>query len=366
MRLVLRAVLLAALWAVVGTANSFDSDLDSLHVDLGPVPPFKLTDQLGRTVTREDLIGKVWVANFFFTRCAGDCSRTNATMAKLQHDLAQAPAVLLLGFSVNPEDDTPEVLRDYGKRWSADPKRWLFLTGPEKDMYSLIEKGFKQAVQRVPNPKRGQEVVHTFSLMVVDARGQIQGYVDGRDIAVASLVKERVMELLPGRPVPKTSEPQGSSGLHSDPAPPGVESRSVLPAVNAALNGTCAVLLLLGYLAVRQRRLLAHQALMLSALAVSAVFLASYLYYHLVVQRGRPTPFGGEGWVRPVYYSILWSHIFLAALATPMALVVARLALRGNLARHVRLARLTLPVWLYVSVTGVVVYWMLYHLYSPA
>jgi uncharacterized membrane protein YozB (DUF420 family) len=142
-----------------------------------------------------------------------------------------------------------------------------------------------------------------------------------------------------------------------------------LPAVNAVLNATSAVLLLLGYAAVRGRRVLLHQTLMLAALAVSAVFLASYLYYHFAVRHGRPTSFA-ERWpsapdgVRYLYYAVLGSHTLLAVAAAPLALVTAYLGVRGRLVRHVRVARWTLPIWLYVSVTGVVVYWMLYHLYA--
>jgi uncharacterized membrane protein YozB (DUF420 family) len=141
-----------------------------------------------------------------------------------------------------------------------------------------------------------------------------------------------------------------------------------LPQFNATLNAASAVLLLLGYSAVRSRRLRLHASLMLTALAVSALFLTSYLYYHLAVKGGRPTSFqdeaiGAPDWVRYVYLGILLTHTALAAVVAPLALTVAYLGLRGRLRGHVGLARWTLPAWLYVSVTGVVVYWMLYRLY---
>jgi uncharacterized membrane protein YozB (DUF420 family) len=138
-----------------------------------------------------------------------------------------------------------------------------------------------------------------------------------------------------------------------------------LPSVNAALNGASACLLTLGYAAVRRRWLRLHAACMLTALGISVLFLASYLYYHLVVQEGKATPFSGEGWVRRVYFTVLVSHMVLAAVVPPLALATIYQALRSRFARHVRLARWTLPIWLYVSVTGVVVYWMLYHLFTP-
>jgi uncharacterized membrane protein YozB (DUF420 family) len=138
------------------------------------------------------------------------------------------------------------------------------------------------------------------------------------------------------------------------------------PTVNAVLNGTSGVLLTLGYVAIRWRRVALHKTCMLTALAVSALFLASYLHYHLVVKR-QPTEFAAEapGWVRGAYFTVLVSHMVLAAVIVPLALLTAYQGLRDRLARHVRIARWTLPIWLYVSVTGVVVYWMLYRLYAP-
>jgi uncharacterized membrane protein YozB (DUF420 family) len=139
-----------------------------------------------------------------------------------------------------------------------------------------------------------------------------------------------------------------------------------LPSVNAALNATCAVLLVLAYAAIRARRVRLHQALMLTAFAVSVVFLASYLYYHFVVKDGRPTKFTTEGWPRTVYLTVLLTHTVLAALVAVLAPVTLVLGFGATTNRHKRLARWTLPIWLYVSVTGVVVYWMLYRLYPPA
>jgi putative membrane protein len=139
-----------------------------------------------------------------------------------------------------------------------------------------------------------------------------------------------------------------------------------MPAANAALNGTSAVLLILGYAAIRRRAIALHKTCMLSALCVSSVFLGSYLYYHLVVRHGEPTRFSGDGLARAVYFTILISHTVLAAVTAPLALFTAYQGLRGRFKQHVRVARWTLPIWLYVSITGVVVYGMLYHLYpSP-
>jgi uncharacterized membrane protein YozB (DUF420 family) len=144
-----------------------------------------------------------------------------------------------------------------------------------------------------------------------------------------------------------------------------------LPAVNACLNATSALLLVLGYVAIRRRRVTVHKTCMVAALVVSALFLASYLFYHIAVRHGEATRFADRwpqapDWVRYLYYAVLTSHTLLAVPTAPLAFITAYLGWRERFGRHVRLARWTLPVWLYVSVTGVVVYWMLYRLYpSP-
>ena len=133
-----------------------------------------------------------------------------------------------------------------------------------------------------------------------------------------------------------------------------------LPTVNAILNTTCAVLLVCGFLFIRRRRVKAHRACMVAAFLTSIAFLACYLYYHYEVGSVR---FQGQGWIRPVYFAILISHTVLAVAIVPMVLVTLVRALRERFDAHKRIARWTLPLWLYVSVTGVVVYLLLYHLY---
>jgi uncharacterized membrane protein YozB (DUF420 family) len=138
---------------------------------------------------------------------------------------------------------------------------------------------------------------------------------------------------------------------------------TALPTLNATLNGLSALLLAGGFLCIRRRKVAAHRACMLSACITSALFLASYLVYHFQVGSVR---FAGQGWVRPAYFTILFSHTVLAAAVVPLVLLTLGRALRGRFDRHARLARFTLPVWLYVSVTGVIIYMMLYHLFPPA
>jgi putative membrane protein len=138
-----------------------------------------------------------------------------------------------------------------------------------------------------------------------------------------------------------------------------------LVTVNAALNGLATLLLLVGYVLIKQKREIAHRNVMLAAFCVSVVFLTCYLVYHIGVMQGKSTPFTAAGPVRYLYYTILISHIILAAAVPFLAAANIYLGLADLRYRHRRLARWTFPIWLYVSITGVVIYWMLYHLYPP-
>ena len=133
-----------------------------------------------------------------------------------------------------------------------------------------------------------------------------------------------------------------------------------LPHLNAFLNGTSAVLLTTGYSFIRARNVIAHRACQIAALVVSLLFLVSYLTYHY---HHGTTRFLGTGFVRPVYFTILTTHTILAVVIVPLVVLSFYRAFRGDFIRHRRIARVTLPLWLYVSVTGVVVYVMLYRLY---
>ncbi len=139
-------------------------------------------------------------------------------------------------------------------------------------------------------------------------------------------------------------------------------SLSQLPALNAILNSVSAILLITGYLFIRQKKIKAHRASMISAFVTSTLFLTSYLIYHFSKELG-PTRFQGEGIARPVYFFILITHTTLAAALAPMVFVTLSRALKKRFDLHRKIARWTLPIWLYVSVTGVIVYLMLYRLY---
>jgi len=130
-----------------------------------------------------------------------------------------------------------------------------------------------------------------------------------------------------------------------------------LATVNAGLNATAAVLIGTGFYFIKNKNVQAHKACMTAAMVVSAIFLASYLIYHYNVGSVR---FTRQGWIRNVYFPLLLTHTVLAAVVLPMVLRTVFLALKGRFGNHVRIARWTFPIWMYVSVTGVVVYWMLY------
>ncbi len=136
---------------------------------------------------------------------------------------------------------------------------------------------------------------------------------------------------------------------------------TIFPALNATLNGASAVLITTGRALIRRKKVRLHRACMIAAVATSTLFLASYLYYHAHVGSVR---FPGQGWVRPVYFTLLISHTLLAASVVPLVSLALIAALRGRFERHRRIARWAYPIWLYVSVTGVIVYLMLYQIYG--
>jgi len=133
-----------------------------------------------------------------------------------------------------------------------------------------------------------------------------------------------------------------------------------LPAVNATLNGISAILLTTGYLLIRRGHVVLHKRCMIAALVSSALFLTSYVIYHL---HTGSRPFPGHGAIRVIYFAILLTHVVLAAAIVPLVLITATRGLRSQFDRHARIARWTLPLWMYVSVTGVVIYLMLYQMY---
>jgi protein SCO1 len=152
----------------------------SQSFDPYPVPAFSLIERSGKTITNEDMKGTTWIAAFIFTRCNGPCPTVSATMAKLQNDLLpKSPKLKLVTFTVDPERDTPDELKKYATNFRADPDRWLFLTGPEGTVRTLLMDGFKINATKKANPKPGDEIDHNTKLLVINSDAQICGLFDG-------------------------------------------------------------------------------------------------------------------------------------------------------------------------------------------
>ena len=163
----MKSLLLLVVVVLAGCASSVDVPVYST------VPDFTLTERSDRTITRKDLAGKIWVADFIFTHCAGICPTMSANMEKLQARLPKD--VRLVSFSVDPQNDTPAVLTEYARRYNADPERWLFLTGDPQVMQKLSIEGFKLAM----DPTSGTEIepiTHSSRFALVDREGRIRGY----------------------------------------------------------------------------------------------------------------------------------------------------------------------------------------------
>jgi protein SCO1/2 len=312
-------------------------DLGGAAFELGA---FRLTERSGRSVSSNDLAGRVWVAAFVFTHCPLSCPRITGVMKGLQGKLA-GTGVQLVSISVDPGRDTPAVLADYANKFGADATRWWFLTGTDEEVAGLITGGFKLGLAMSSADERqdgAEAITHSDRLALVDRGNRVVAYFDTNDPAKIGALMAEATRL--DRRVPAWVRR--------------------LPAVNASLNGTCTVLLLVGWGLIRTGRVRGHVTAMVLAITTAAVFLACYLIYH--AQAGS-TPFRGIGPVRVVYFTILLSHTLLATLGVvPLVAVTLTHALRRQFDRHARIARVTFPIWLYVSVTGVVIYMMLYQM----
>ncbi len=169
--------------------------------DFGAVPPFELTERSGRSFRSEELAGKVWVADFVFTTCAGPCPLMSANMKRLQAALPDSDDIRLVTFTVDPERDTPEALQEYAKRYGADPERWLFLTGEKQALYELIQKGFLQAVDDGSLSEDGRPgpgiITHSTRYTLVDREGRIRGFYFGAEDSVVDEILPDLKRLLP-------------------------------------------------------------------------------------------------------------------------------------------------------------------------
>lgn len=298
---------------------------------------FSLVRETGAKVSSEDLQNSVWLAAFTFTRCPVSCPRISATLKSLQNDLSGTD-VKIVSFSVDPKHDTPAVLSEYSKKFGADASRWWFLTGDEPSIYGLIQSSFM--LSAVPtNPEQQKEgaeaIAHSDRIALVGPNLELVRFFDSNSPDdLKTLVTEARRRSLAGW-------------------------IQALPALNATLNATSFVLLMTGWFLIRSGRLRGHAFAMLTCLAISAAFLSCYLTYHYFVGTVR---FPGTGLVRTVYLSILLSHTVLAVVMVPMIVLSVVRAIQKDFVRHKKIARVTFPIWCYISVTGVVIYLMLYQM----
>ena len=288
----------------------------------GHVRDFSLVDQSGRPLRANNLAGHVWITDFIYTTCNGPCPMMTQKMGLLVRALPQDDRLRFVSFSVDPENDTPEVLKQYAATSGATDPRWLFVTGDRATIYALGQDSF-----HLVSEKGETGPVHSTFFALVDGSGAVRGFYRMDDALLLRRITSDVAALLP---------------------PPTVAGIPIhtLPTINAVLNTLSALLVGSGFW-------------LLAGCVTSTLFLVSYLTYHFHVGS---VHFEGVGWMRPVYYAILISHTSLAVATVPLVFTTVSRALRGRFDRHVAIARWTLPIWLYVSCTGVVVYLLLYHL----
>ena len=354
--LVMSGVVVSAIWA----GASVDIASDGLRIKHLQAPEFRFTERSGQPFGSDDLKGRVWIADFIFTHCAGPCPIMSRGMSDLQAALSGLKDVHFVSFSVDPERDTPEVLRQYAASYAAGPN-WFFLTGDKAEIYGICKQGFLLSVvdqrEREGEPlddslaaasrpavvvREDEPILHSTKFVLVDHRGRIRGFYDGMDAdRIADL--ERAVYAL-------ERDMRISANI------------AILPAINATLNGSCTLLLIVAFVAIKLRNIRLHVTLMLAGCVTSALFLTSYLTYHFFAGATR---FAADGTIRYVYYAILLTHVVLAVTIVPLVVTTLYRAARRQFDKHRRIARITYPLWLYVSVTGVVIYWMLYHAYPP-
>jgi protein SCO1/2/putative membrane protein len=341
------AIVAATVLVAAGLTLGFVPSTPRFHragYDLGdgafPLGHFSLTERSERTVTDADLAKEVWVASFIFTRCPSSCPRIVETLRGLRAGRLKNAPVRFVSISVDPDHDKPAVLAAFAKSRGLDGDRWWFLTGDKARIYDLILHEFHLPVG--PGDGGPEAVAHSDRLALVDVGNKVVGFFSSDDPeAVAALVDQA----------------KRRGGL----AKPWVRA---LPAVNASLNATCGLLLSIGLAMILSGRWRAHAVCMISGTVIGVLFLGCYLVYHYHVGS---VPFRGTGGARFAYFTILISHTALAALGVvPLAALTVTRALRRRFKDHARIARVTFPIWIYVSITGVVIYVMLYQLPIPA
>jgi protein SCO1/2 len=353
---------------------------------------FKFTDRTGETITKQNLLGKEWAIGFMFSRCRGPCPILIGEMKQLQ----EQTGVNMVVFTVDPEVDTPELLKRFSAQYvpaakpdaKGETPKWYWLTGDKDQIIPYIRRNFL-----VPAMNENGQPDHSNLVMHVDETGHVLGKYLGTDSAEMTLLRRIIQKKAPRGQMMTAPIPKGAFQVEG--APPGFTfirpaeqpdeagetgDRTVsnsgetgaetpnaadavpgwvrnLPSVNAGLNGLATILLVIGYVLIKTKHVHAHKAVMLSCFATSIVFLCSYCIYHAFVLSKK---FPGTGAIRTLYFTILITHVILAATVPVLASMTIYRALTQQWARHKSIARVTFPIWLYVSVTGVIIYFMLY------
>lgn len=355
------------------------------------VDDFSLMDQTGQTVTLNDLKGRPWVANFIFTRCVYECpmmcSKIRDLIRVLNKDPEHPNPVRFVTITVDPAHDSLQLIQQFAAIYQAKPEEWLFLTGEKEPIYELIRHGFKVAAwenfgsDRLP----GRQFAHSMHLIHVDETGKIlgrYGSMNDQDLYTLQRVLTGKIET-PKRHRPAllgTLLPDGLAAVDATSVTPHPDSdrgdplaklpawAKRLPGTNAALNALATMLLLTGFVAIKAKNVSLHKRLMLFAFVVSIVFLGCYLTYHFALQRytgEHGKKFIGTPAITKVYFTILITHVILATAVPVLASMTIWRGLKEQWESHRRWAKVTFPIWLYVSVTGVIIYWMLYHVSGP-
>ena len=290
---------------------------------LGQVQDFHLTNSDGVTVSLKDLQGKVWVADFFFTTCGGICPMMSAHMGRIHNIFKSRSDVKLVSFSVNPENDSPQALKAYAQKFHADTRQWIFLTGSRDEMTKVAVDSFKLGDIREP-------IFHSSYFVLVDRQGKIRGYYDSSDVSnIDQMIKDLKRLTFP-----------------------------LLPTINASLNGLAGIFLFLGFWAIKRKDQQQHKTFMQCAFVSSTLFLCAYVYYHATTHV--LTRYQGQGILKGIYFFILGTHTPLAVIIVPFIIMAIRYALKGQFDKHTQITRWLYPTWVYVSLTGVLIYLMLY------
>ena len=293
---------------------------------LDAVQPFELISQDEKAFGLKDLKGKIWVADFIFTTCSDICPMMSRNMSSLARAHAHDTNLRFVSITVNPENDLPKNLKAYLTLHQADT-RWSFLTGNREDIQKLAVESFKLGDMK-------EIVFHSSMFVLVDRQGLIRGYYDGKDAERKRQLSLDILKLKREVVLP------------------------LLPSINALLNGMAGLMLILGFMAIRRQEHKVHQRYMIAALCCSVLFLGFYLYYHFTTHL--ITRYAGEGWIKAIYFFILGTHTPLAVMIIPFILMAVWQALKGDFEKHKRITRWLYPAWLYVSLTGVLIYLMLY------